>query len=119
ISANLSDSKNKVTDLKGTYWINGYDVNTIVKEGYPIDSYYAFRWDGFFQTDEEVTSGPRLDGITPKQGDIRYLDKNGDGLVKEDDDRFILGNRFPRFLYGFNYAAGWRGFDFSMFWQGV
>src|SRR5690606_25397702 len=40
-------------------------------------------------------------------------------IVKEDDDRFVLGNRFPRFLYGFNYAVGWKGLDFSMFWQGV
>lgn len=119
ISANLSDSKNKVTDLKGTYWINGYDVTTIVKEGYPIDSYYAYRWDGYFQNEGEVAKGPYLDGITPKPGDIRYLDKNGDGVIKEDDDRFVLGNRFPRFLYGFNYAAEWNGFDFSMFWQGV
>ncbi|MBD1431855.1 TonB-dependent receptor [Sphingobacterium sp. DN00404] len=119
ISGNLSDSKNKVIDIKGTEWINGFDVNTIVREGYPIDSYYAYRWDGYFQTADEVAQGPHLDGITPKPGDLRYLDKNGDGIVKEDDDRFILGNRFPRFLYGFNYAVGWKGLDFSMFWQGV
>ncbi|TJY66611.1 TonB-dependent receptor [Sphingobacterium alkalisoli] len=119
VSGNLSDSKNKVIDLKGTDWINGFDVNTVVREGYPIDSYYAYRWDGYFQTEDEVAQGPYLDGITPKRGDLRYLDKNGDGLIKEDDDRFVLGNRFPRLLYGFNYAAAWKGVDFSMFWQGV
>lgn len=118
-SGSLSDSKNKVTDLKGTYWTDGYDVTTIVKEGYPVGSYYAYRSDGFFQNQHEVARGPHLDGITPKPGDIRYLDKNGDGVIKEDDDRFILGNKFPRFLYGFNYDAEWKGFDFSMFWQGV
>ncbi|MDR3142955.1 MAG: TonB-dependent receptor [Tannerellaceae bacterium] len=118
-SASLADSQNKVIDLKGTYWINGSDVTSIVKEGYPINSYYAYRWDGYFQNEEEVAQGPHLDGITPKPGDIRYLDKDGDGVIKEDDDRFVLGNRFPRFLYGFNYAAEWKGFDFSMFWQGV
>ncbi len=119
VSGNLSDSKNKVIDIKGTEWINGFDVNTIVREGYPINSYYAYRWDGYFQTADEVEQGPHLDGITPKPGDLRYVDKNGDGIVKEEDDRFILGNRFPRFLYGFNYAVGWKGLDFSMFWQGV
>ncbi len=119
ISGNISDSKNKVIDLKGTEWINGFDVNTIVREGYPIDSYYAFRADGYFQSEDEVARGPHLNGIIPKPGDIRYLDKNGDGVIREDDDRYVLGNRFPRFLYGFNYAAGWKGLDFSMFWQGV
>lgn len=118
-SGNLSDNKNEVLDTKGEYWINGYDVNTIIIEGYPMNSYYAYRWNGFFQNDQEVAKGPHLDGITPKPGDIRYLDKNNDGLVKEDDDRFILGDNFPHFTFGFSYGFNWKGFDFSMLWQGV
>lgn len=118
-SGSLSDSQNKVLDTKGTEWISGHDINTIVREGYPINSYYAYRWDGFFQNEEEVRKGPHLAGITPKPGDIRYISKNGDKIVTEDDDRYILGNSFPRFLYGFNYNLEWKGFDFSMFWQGV
>lgn len=124
ISGNISDSYNEVVDTKGVEWINGYDVNTIIKEGYPINSYYAYRWDGFFQNEAEVAKGPHLDGITPKPGDIRYIDKSGpggkrDGVIKEDDDRFILGNNFPHYTYGFSYGFSWKGFDFSMFWQGV
>ena len=119
ISANVSDSQNEVVDTKGTEWINGFDVNTIIREGYPINSYYAYRSNGYFQNDEEVAEGPHLDGITPKPGDLRYIDKNGDGLVKADDDRFVLGNAFPRFTYGFNYALEWKNFDLSMLWQGV
>ncbi|MGV8095059.1 MAG: SusC/RagA family TonB-linked outer membrane protein [Mangrovibacterium sp.] len=119
ISVNVSDSRNEVVDTKGTEWINGLDVNTIIREGYPINSYYAYRWNGFFQNPDEVAKGPHLDGITPKPGDIRYVDKDGDGLVKEDDDRFILGNSFPRYTYGFNYTLSWKNFDFSMLWQGV
>lgn len=124
ITANVSDSRNEVVDTEGTEWINGADVNTIIREGYPINSYYAYRSDGFFQNDEEVAAGPHLDGITPKPGDIRYIDKSGpggkrDGVVKEDDDRFILGNNFPHYTYGFSYGFNWKGIDFSMFWQGV
>lgn len=119
IAGNLSDSKNKVLDTRGEYWINGTDVNTIIREGYAMNSYYAYRWDGFFQNEDEVAKGPHLDGITPKPGDIRYADKNNDGLIKEDDDRFILGDNFPHYTYGFSYGLSWKGFDFSMFWQGV
>ena len=90
-----------------------------IKEGYPINSYYAYRVNGIFQNDEEVAQGPWLDGITPKPGDLRYVDKNNDGLVKESDDRFILGDNFPHYTYGFSYGFTWKGFDFSMFWQGV
>lgn len=124
ISGNISDSRNEVVDTRGVVWINGTDVNTIIKEGYPINSYYAYRWDGFFQNEEEVARGPHLEGITPKPGDIRYIDKSGpdgkrDGLIKEDDDRFVLGNNFPHYTYGFSYGFNWKGLDFSMFWQGV
>lgn len=119
VSGNLSDSQNKVLDVKGTEWINGGDINTIVREGYPMNSYYAYRSDGFFQNESEVKNGPHLVGITPKPGDIRYISKNGDKIITEDDDRFILGNSNPRFLYGFNYNVQWKDFDFGMFWQGV
>jgi TonB-linked SusC/RagA family outer membrane protein len=118
-AVNLSDSRNKVLDNRGAVLINGSDVQTIIKEGYPLNSYYAYRWDGFFQNQEECDAGPHLDGITPKPGDIRYLDKNGDGLIKEDDDRFVVGNDFPRYTFGFTYGLDVHGFDFSMMWQGV
>jgi len=118
LSANISDSQNEVKKF-GPEAIGGYDVNTIIKEGYPLWSYYAYRWDGFFQNQEEVNKGPQLPGITPKPGDIRYIDKDGDGKITEDKDRFIVGNRYPRYTYGFSYGLDWNGFDFSMLWQGV
>ncbi|MDR0891544.1 MAG: TonB-dependent receptor [Mediterranea sp.] len=118
-AGNLSDSRNKVLDNHGEETINGSDVQTIIKEGYPLNSYYAYRWDGFFNTQAECDKGPHLDGITPKPGDIRYIDKNGDGVIKEDDDRFVVGNDFPRYTFGFTYGLDYHGFDFSMMWQGV
>jgi TonB-linked outer membrane protein, SusC/RagA family len=118
ISANVFDSKNEVVDTKGVEWVNGYDINTIIKEGYPINSYYAYRSNGFFQNAAEVAAGPHLDGVTPKPGDIRYIDKNGDNVINADD-RFVLGNPFPRYSFGLNYSFNYKGLDFSMFWQGV
>lgn len=119
ISANVFDSRNEVVDTHGKEWINGYDINTIIREGYPMNSYYAYRSNGFFQNEAECTTGPHLDGVTPKPGDIRYIDKNGDGIIKPDDDRYVLGNPFPRYLFGINYGFKIKGLDFSMFWQGV
>ncbi|MDR0667508.1 MAG: TonB-dependent receptor [Prevotellaceae bacterium] len=116
--AHISDSQNEVLQF-GAPSIGGYDVNTIVQEGYPLWSYYAYRQDGFFQNQDEVDRGPHLAGITPKPGDIRYLDKDGDHEITEDSDRFIIGNRYPRYTYGFSYGLEWKGIDFSMLWQGV
>jgi hypothetical protein len=118
VAAHLSDSQNEVKQF-GAESIGGSDVNTIIREGYPLWSYYAYRWDGFFQNQEEVNQGPQLSGVVPKPGDIRYLDKDGDGYITADEDRFIVGNRYPRYTYGFSYGFEWKGFDFSMLWQGV
>ena len=41
-----------IQNTRGVEWINGNDVNTIIKEGYPINSYYAYRVNGIFQNDE-------------------------------------------------------------------
>ena len=117
-SGNVSDSWNKVVDIKGTQSIAGTDVQTILTEGYPMWSYYALKSDGFFQNEEECAAGPTPDGITPKPGDIRYVDKNNDGRINSED-RFIVGNDFPRYLFSFTYGFEVKGFDFSMMWQGV
>lgn len=118
ISANVSDSWNVVVDTKGTELFFGYDVVQIIKEGYPLYSYYALRNDGFFQSDEEAANSVHLSGVTPKAGDIKYINKNSDNVI-DDDDRFVVGNDFPRYSYGFNYGLNVKGFHFSVFLQGV
>ncbi len=120
INFNLSDNKNEIVDLKGREFINGFDVNTILREGYSINSYYALKADGYFNSEEEIANSATpifVNDVDP--GDIRYVDRNGDGQIDYENDRFILGNEFPRYTYGATYAANWNGFDFSIFVQGV
>ncbi len=118
LSGNISDSWNTVVDTKGAELFYGYDVVSIIKEGYPLYSYYALRSDGFFQSDAEAASSPHLDGIVPKAGDIKYIDKNGDKVIN-DDDRFVIGNDFPRYTFGLSYGLEVKGFYFNLFLQGV
>ncbi len=118
ISGNISDSWNEVVSTNGNELHYGSDVTTIIKEGYPLWSYYTLRSNGLFQSDEEAASSPHLVGVTPKAGDIRYIDKNKDGKI-DDEDRFVVGNDFPRYTFGFNYNLEVKGFFFSMFLQGV
>ena len=60
------------------------------------------------------------------EGDIMYEDLDNSGTITTgantyDDpgDRRILGNRTPRYRFGFNAGFEWKGLDFNMFWQGV
>ncbi|HAC41387.1 MAG TPA: SusC/RagA family protein, partial [Rikenellaceae bacterium] len=107
IAGNISDSWNKVVDTKGETLYYGYDVVSVIKEGYPLYSYYALRNNGLFQSDEQAASSPHLEGIVPRAGDIRYVDKNGDKVIN-DDDRFVVGNDFPRYTFGLSYNLQWK-----------
>ncbi|TGD77586.1 SusC/RagA family TonB-linked outer membrane protein [Hymenobacter wooponensis] len=121
LSLNAADSRNTVTDTKGVETIRGGDATNIIREGFPINSYYGYRSAGLYQTLEEVNAGPKPSFVAPgtvRPGDIRYVDRNGDGIINQDD-RFILANPFPRYTFGATYAADYKGFDLLVFVQGV
>ncbi|MVT11018.1 TonB-dependent receptor [Chitinophaga tropicalis] len=120
ISGNLSDNLNKVVKF-GQPSIQGADFTFIVKEGFPIASYYGYKSNGLYQNLDDIKNAPKVPFAYNQQvvpGDIKYIDRNGDGVI-DADDRYVFGNPFPRYTFGFSYAATWRNFDFSMFWQGV
>ena len=121
LTLNVADTRNTVTDTKGVQTIRGGDATNIIREGWPINSYYGYRTAGFYQTLEEAQAGPQPAFITPgslRPGDIRYVDRNGDGVINQDD-RYVLGNPFPRYTFGANYSASYQGFDLVVFVQGV
>lgn len=121
VLANLSDNVNEVTNDGGRTLISGTDVVATLRNGFPINSYFGLKSDGIFQNAAEVANGPiqNFNAAGAKPGDLRYVDRNGDGVIKEEDDRFILGNPFPRYTFGFTYTANWKGLDLSVFFQGV
>jgi TonB-linked SusC/RagA family outer membrane protein len=127
INFNISDVRNEVMDLKGTGpHISGARV---IQEGYPINSIFGYKSAGLFQSVEEIAAAPaQIGALAP--GDIRYvnqltIDTDGDGVKDAADnlinaeDRVIIGNPFPRYMYGINLNAGFKGFDLSVMLQGV
>lgn len=119
IGLNVGDSKNKVLDYGGRERISSSDeMQFIIREGLPFNSYVGLKTDGYFQNIDEVNSGPKPEGISVLPGDIRYVDVNKDGVIN-DRDRFVLGNAFPRFTFGVTYAVSFKNFDANIFIQGV
>src|SRR5690606_19817559 len=53
-----------------------------------------------------------------RPGDLRFEDQNSDGVINEDD-RVIIGDPNPRYMFGMNLSASWRSFDAGAFLQGV
>ena len=103
----------------------GFSNSVAVTEaGYPIGSFFGWDAVGIFQTQEEINalnagaqSGVYQSSET-RPGDLRYRDVNEDGRITPAD-RTIIGNPWPRMIYGFNFNVSYKNIDFTLFLQGV
>ena len=126
IAGNFSYNKNEILDLGGgdpnKYLdaTDGYSQRN--KVGEAMNSYYIYRADGFFNSQEEADAYTAKYGNpfgkTFKAGDLRYVDTRIDGKLTADD-REYCGSSDPKIIYGFNINAGWKGIDLSLMFNGA
>ena len=95
--------------------------------GHPWYSYYIYRTDGIFRSQEEidryVSKNAETGEVTQVQpnakvGDLKFIDTNGDGVIT-DDDKVLTGCYTPKQTFSFGGSLNWKGFDFSFMFQGV
>lgn len=116
---NLNINDNEVIDLAGTgpYISGGQETRYVTQVGLPINSYWGYKTDGYFQTAEEVASYPNIRSqIMP--GDVKFLDVNEDGIIN-NGDMVNLGRSFPRYTFSSNLDFTYKNFTLNLFWQGV
>ncbi len=123
IAFNLSDNQNKLLSYAGRATVSEGLVSLL--EGYPLNSYFGFRTDGYFTSADEVTRWAFQDNRTG-MGDVKYQDLDGSGRITtgkgtlaDKGDLVFLGTNQPRFTFGFTLNVQWKGFDFTAFIQGV
>ena len=109
VDLNFAKNKNKVTKVLSD------PFDRIV--GRPVGEYFIVEWDGIFNSQAEIDAAP-THPYTPKPGDIRLKDANGDGEIDSDDRVFVSGAH-PDFTYGATFNLRWKNFDMSLFFQGV
>lgn len=104
---NISFNRNKVTGLKftdvyyyGRIYSNNQDV-AIVREGLPLGTFYGYV----------------SEGVDPETGDLRFRDRNGNGIV-DPDDRQVIGDAQPDFTFGLTNTLSYKRFDLNVFFQG-
>ena len=121
VNANLADNLNelvKYTFSAREQVLRKEEFEFVRRIGLPITVYQGYRRDGYFQTMHDVENMPKHANATVVPGDVRFRDKNGDGVI-DDQDKYILGNPFPRYTFGFTYNVAYKGFDAQVFIQGV
>jgi hypothetical protein len=90
--------------------------------GYALGYFYGYKTNGIFQTEEDVNNYRNSEGkiIQPdaKAGDLRYVDKDDNGVI-DADDKMKIGDPNPEYTFGFNVQLEYKGFDFAVLGNGV
>jgi TonB-linked SusC/RagA family outer membrane protein len=119
-SLNLSFNRNKVLALGPTGDAiksgSGIGETNITVIGEPIGSFYGYKQIGVFKDAADLNSYPHTS--TSRPGDVKYEDINGDKVINADD-RTVIGNNQPEFIYGMANMFAFKNFDLSIAIQGV
>ncbi len=131
-TGNVAYNKNKLLDLgsedanaNGMTDPNNGNKRRVVGER--LNSYYAYRTGGFFESDEAAQAwmdkyksqaGYPFGNRQFKGGDLIYLDTDGDGKLTSND-RELIGSSDPSFTFGLTLNAGWKWFDLTAVFSGA
>lgn len=104
---NLSINRNEVVDIVGQEifagGVAGRGEVSLVREGESLGSFYGYIWGG----------------VDPETGMAFYIDQNGESTFNPSpDDRTIIGDANPDFLYGVTNNFSYKNIGLSVFFQG-
>ena len=125
INANGTAIKNEVLELADDVeFIPGFVSNSSTRNltisrtevGLPLAQLYGHVVEGIFNSQPEVDAHAEQTGKAI--GRLKFKDLNNDGII-DDNDRRVIGNPHPDFVYGLNISVRYKNFDLSLFWQGV
>jgi TonB-linked SusC/RagA family outer membrane protein len=94
--------------------------------GHPINTHRGYIAERLFTADDFDQWGNLNPGIPDQQlgsivhpGDIKYVDRNNDGVINGLDEGIIGGTVDPKMVYGFGATMQWKNLDFGFFFQGT
>lgn len=131
LGVNGAYNRNEITDIPTPDHIIHGQTNQLfnnapefyrAEQGYPVGYFWGLTTKGIFQNEGEVSSYVSSEGkvIQPnaKPGDVRYEDRNDDGVI-DLQDQHMIGSPIPKYTFGFSIGADYKGFDFSLLANGV
>ncbi|MEM1358666.1 MAG: TonB-dependent receptor [Bacteroidota bacterium] len=120
---NISFNRNKVLELpggndifyrSGPGHLVGLDNTQILREGESVGTFFGWNYLGVYQQGDDFIPGGSFE---QEPGGEKYEDINGDGVL-DADDRTIIGNPQPDFIFGLNNEFTYKNFDLNLFFQG-
>jgi TonB-linked SusC/RagA family outer membrane protein len=118
IGGNITTLNNEVEEV----FTDGFTIiegSSRTIAGYPIGHFFGYVHDGIYQSYADKLGSPVASALgNYGPGDIKFKDQNGDNKI-DVNDRTLIGNPTPDFIYGINLSANYKGFDVGIDFQGV
>ncbi|OEJ99043.1 hypothetical protein A8C32_07655 [Flavivirga aquatica] len=95
---------------------DGVSIANGLKVGREAGSFLLFPTDGLLKTETEVNAYNAQFGTNAEVGDLKYVDTDGDGVIRNEGDRVYKGSGLPDFEVGLNLSATYKNFYFATNW---
>lgn len=109
-SLNFSTYRNQILELYGD---GRDDIGNSWFIGQPLRVIYGYEKLGIWQEGEDMVSADNI----AQPGDIKFKDQDGDGIISQDNDRVVIGQRDPKWVGGFTNTFHYKNFHLSIFIQ--
>jgi len=103
----FSKNINKIVSLYGQTESDDVGNKWFIGEG--VDVEYGYEFNGIWQASEKDLAA----SFGQKEGQVKVVDQNGDGVITADDDRIILGSATPDWTGSFSTKVSYANFDLS------
>lgn len=83
---------------------------------------YLVDWsngNGLFNFQDEIDKSAQYSFGTPRVGDIKYRDLNGDNVIDEKDRAPLDNGSLPRYNFAFNAGFSYKNLEVSLLFQGL
>lgn len=112
VRANYSYAKNKILFRDEPKQAFAYQQAT----GNSIGAGFLYQWIGFYTSAADIAASP-VPIVTPRVGDLKYADLNGDGKIDSYDQAYIGQPNLPNTNYGLDLGFNYKNFGLTLLFQ--
>jgi TonB-linked SusC/RagA family outer membrane protein len=120
---NIAFGDNKVLALSGLsdrLYAGSGSATTITRIGGRIGQFWGLVQDGVYKDQTDFDKSPKA--INSRVGTIKFRDLDNSGSIStanDGGDKTIIGNPFPKFIFGFTNTFSYKNFDLGIVVSGT
>lgn len=92
-------------------------VVNINRKGEQVGAFWGYKTQGIVEN-QHLLFVPPFYNVRLQQGDLKFIDTNGDGNTTEEDYT-IIGNPIPEYVFGFNTDVRYKNFTVQLIFEGA